>query len=36
MLTISKCLRGGGERLPNTVYKTAYIVALTERARYAG
>ena len=36
MLTISKCLRGGGECLSNTVCETAYIVAIAERARHAG
>lgn len=36
MQTISQRLRGGGERLSNAVYKTAYIVAITERVRHAG
>lgn len=34
MLTISQRLRGGGERLSNGICETAYIVAITERARH--
>lgn len=36
MQTISKRLRGGGERPYNDICETVYIVAITERVRHAG